>query len=71
LGGVPTLIGEFGIAFDMNDKKAYRTGDFSAQIKAMDRSFRAMEDNLLSCTLWRGCAPLCPQDCRGTATHVV
>ena len=52
LSGAPTLIGEFGIAFDMNDKKAYRTGDFSAQIKAMDRSFRAMEDNLLSCTLW-------------------
>jgi len=52
LGGVPTLIGEFGIAFDLNGKKAYRTGDFSAQVKAMDRSFRAMEDNLLSCTLW-------------------
>jgi hypothetical protein len=52
LGNAPTLIGEFGIAFDMNGKKAYRTGDFSAQIKALHRSYRAMEDNLLSCTLW-------------------
>ena len=52
LGGVPTVIGEFGIPFDMNDKKAYRTGDFSSQIKAMDRSFKAMEGNLVSCTLW-------------------
>jgi hypothetical protein len=52
LGDAPTLIGEFGIAFDMNGKKAYRTGDFGAQIQALHRSYRAMEDNLLSCTLW-------------------
>ncbi|MFZ5917983.1 MAG: cellulase family glycosylhydrolase [Chloroflexota bacterium] len=52
LGGVPTLIGEFGIAFDLKDKRAYRTGNFSAQIKALDRSFRAIEDNLLSGALW-------------------
>lgn len=52
MGGVPTLIGEFGIAFDLAKKKAYRTGDFSAQVKALDRSYRSMEDCLLSCTLW-------------------
>jgi hypothetical protein len=50
--GAPTLIGEFGIAFDMQNKKAYRTGDFDPHTKALDRSFRAMDDNLLSCTLW-------------------
>ncbi len=52
MGGIPTLIGEFGIPFDMQDKRAYRTGNFSRQIRAMDASFRAMEANLLSCTLW-------------------
>lgn len=52
LGGVPTVIGEFGIPFDLQEKQAYRTGDFRAQVAAMDRSFRAIEDNLLSCTLW-------------------
>ena len=52
MGAIPTLIGEFGIPFDMRDKRAYRTGDFSLQIKAMDASFRAMEANLLNCTLW-------------------
>jgi hypothetical protein len=52
LGDVPILIGEFGIAFDMNRCRAYRTGDFKPQIAALDRSFRAIEDNLLSCTLW-------------------
>ncbi len=52
MGGVPTIIGEFGIPFDMRDKRAYRTGDFSLQVQAMDANFRTMEANLLSCTLW-------------------
>ena len=50
--GAPVIVGEFGIPFDMGKKHAYRTGDFSAQIKAMNRSMTAMEDNLLSATLW-------------------
>lgn len=52
LGGAPVLLGEFGIPFDLQDKKAYRTGDFGKQIKAMDRSLRALEDTLLSGTIW-------------------
>jgi hypothetical protein len=52
MGGVPTLIGEFGIPFDLQDKRAYRTGDFSQQIQAMDDSYQALEANLLSGTLW-------------------
>ena len=52
LGGVPTLVGEIGIPFDLNNKRAYRTGDFRTQVKAMDRSFCALEDTLMNCTLW-------------------
>jgi hypothetical protein len=52
MGGVPTLLGEFGIPFDLQDKRAYETGDFSQQVQAMDRTFRALEANLLSGTLW-------------------
>ena len=52
LGDTPVLIGEFGIPFDLQHKKAYRTGDFGKQIKAMDRSLRALEDTLLSGTIW-------------------
>ncbi len=52
LGNVPTLLGEFGIAFDLRGGRAYRTGDFRAQVQAMDRSMRALDDNLLSGTLW-------------------
>ena len=36
----------------MQGKRAYRTGDFSLQARAMDASFQAMEANLVSCTLW-------------------
>ncbi len=40
--GMPVLLGEFGIPFDLVGDRA----------EALDRSFRAVEDNLLSCTLW-------------------
>lgn len=52
LGNAPTLIGEFGIAFDLNRKQAYRSGDYSQQIEALDRSLRAMDDNCMSFTIW-------------------
>jgi Glycoside hydrolase family 5 C-terminal domain/Cellulase (glycosyl hydrolase family 5) len=52
LGNPPVLIGETGIAFDMREKRAYRTGDFRDQIRALDRLLRAFEDALLSVTLW-------------------
>ena len=52
LGGIPTVVGEFGIPFDMNKKSSFSSGDFSSQIRALDRSFKAIEDNLVNCTLW-------------------
>ncbi len=52
MGNKPTLIGEFGIPFDLAEKKAYQTGDYSDQEACLDRSFRAMESNQLSYTLW-------------------
>jgi hypothetical protein len=52
LGEAPVLVGEFGIPFDMDGKRAFRSGDFRQQVKALDRSFQAIEANLLDCTLW-------------------
>lgn len=52
IGDVPTLIGEFGIPFDMYGKKAYRTGKYRKQVLALDASFQAIEANLLHATLW-------------------
>jgi hypothetical protein len=48
----PTLIGEVGIPFDMKNKAAYRTGDFSMQHAAMDATMHALEANMVSFTLW-------------------
>jgi hypothetical protein len=52
MGGIPTLVGEFGIPLDLGKAQAYRTGDFSRQAQALDRTFRALDANLLSGTLW-------------------
>ena len=52
LGGVPVLLGEIGIPFDLDSKRAYESGDFSVQCRAMDRSMQVVEANLLNCTLW-------------------
>ncbi len=52
LNNAPTLIGEIGIAFDLNHRHAYHTGDYRQQVRAMDRSLRAAEENLLSLALW-------------------
>ncbi len=48
----PTLIGETGIPFDLDGKRALRTGDFSIVVNAMERSMRAMDDALASFCLW-------------------
>ena len=52
MGNIPTLIGEVGIPYDMNEKKAYATGDFSLHTEALDLYFDAMDENLLSYTIW-------------------
>jgi hypothetical protein len=52
IGTHPTLIGEFGIPFDLNNMKAFSSGDFSDQEDAIDRSFNAMEANMLNYALW-------------------
>jgi hypothetical protein len=51
-GEIPVLIGEFGLPFDLDDKKAYETGDFSTHVEALDAYYDAMDANLLHCTLW-------------------
>jgi hypothetical protein len=52
LGGVPTLIGEVGLAFNMNGKEAYRTGDFSAQEAEARLLFAALDRTMVSYTIW-------------------
>ncbi len=48
----PLLIGEVGIPFDLYQEKAYKTGDESDQINALDATMQALESNFASFTLW-------------------
>jgi hypothetical protein len=52
LGGIPFVLGEFGIPFDLHHKQAYQDGNFRIQVKSLQRSMQAVEDNLLNYTLW-------------------
>ncbi len=52
MNGIPTLIGEFGLPFDLDNKRAYTTGDFSEHEEALGMYYDAMDANLMSCTLW-------------------
>ncbi|KAI0738047.1 glycoside hydrolase [Daedaleopsis nitida] len=63
LGAYPTIIGEIGIPYDMDGKKAYGwtdggkyKGDFSSQQKALDASMNAADgSNALNYTIWNYC----------------
>ncbi|MBN2875362.1 MAG: cellulase family glycosylhydrolase [Spirochaetales bacterium] len=52
MDGAPTLIGEFGLPFDMNGARAYRSGDYRAHVAALSAYYDAMDENLLSATIW-------------------
>lgn len=52
MGDSPVLIGEFGIPFDMNNKYAYKTGDFTLQVVALNYYFQAMDNHLMNFALW-------------------
>jgi hypothetical protein len=63
LGPYPTMIGEIGIPFDLDGRKAYGytdkgryKGDYSSQQKALDASLNAADGpNALNFTIWTYC----------------
>ncbi|KAI9308343.1 glycoside hydrolase superfamily [Cunninghamella echinulata] len=52
IGQVPTLFGEVGIPMDINDRYAFKTGDYSQQTQFLDAVIYALESSLVSFTLW-------------------
>lgn len=43
MGNHPCVFTEIGIPYDMDDQHAYKTGDFSSQVSAMDANHFALE----------------------------
>jgi len=52
MGGAPTLLGEFGLPFDLNGARAYRTGDYRLHVKALSAYYDAIDASLLDSTIW-------------------
>jgi hypothetical protein len=53
MGLHPCVFGEIGIPYDMDDKHAYKTGDYSNQIRAMDANHFALEGSgIAGYNLW-------------------
>lgn len=51
-GITPCLMSETGMPFDLDDRMAYKTGDYSSQIKAWDTLGCALEGAQIHHTLW-------------------
>lgn len=53
MGDHPMIFTEIGIPYDMDDKYAYKTGDYGSQISAMDANHFAIEGSTANgFTLW-------------------
>jgi hypothetical protein len=53
MGERPCVFTEIGIPYDMDDKYAYKTGDYTSQVLAMDANHFAIEgSNVSGYTLW-------------------
>ncbi|KAI5806213.1 glycoside hydrolase superfamily [Geopyxis carbonaria] len=52
IGATPCVFTEIGIPYDMDDKYAYKTGDFISQIRAMDANHFALEGAQAGFALW-------------------
>ncbi len=52
LNNAPTVIGEFGLAYNLDDDAAYHTGDFSPHEQALTAYYDALDANLAHSTQW-------------------
>ena len=52
MGNIPSLLGEFGLAFDINSRRAFSTGDYSLHEEALSMYYDAVDKNLLHSTIW-------------------
>ena len=49
---MPCLLGEFGLQFDLNNRAAFKNGDYSLHEEALSMYYDAADANLLHSTIW-------------------
>jgi hypothetical protein len=49
---IPCFLGEFGLPFDMNGKRAFKTGDYRLHEEALSMYYDAIDAHLLHSTIW-------------------
>jgi hypothetical protein len=52
MSNIPCLLGEFGLAFDINNRCGFRKGRYSIHEKALSMYYDAVDANLLHSTIW-------------------
>jgi len=52
MDSIPCLLGEFGLQFELNNRAAFKTGDYSLHEKALSMYYDAVDANLLHSTIW-------------------
>jgi len=52
MAGMPCLLGEFGLPFDLNGQKAYRSGNYGLHETALSMYYDAVDASLLCSTIW-------------------
>jgi len=52
MGNMPCLLGEFGLAFDMNNRSGFKKGDYSLHEEALSMYYDAVDANMLHSTIW-------------------
>jgi len=49
---MPCLLGEFGLAFDINNRKGFKKGNYKLHEEALSMYYDAVDANLLHSTIW-------------------
>lgn len=52
MAGAPTLLGEFGLPFDLNNRRAFASGDYRVHEGALAAYYDAVDAALLDSTIW-------------------
>lgn len=52
MGGIPSLLGEFGLPFDLNGRHSFARGDYRTQEKALSAYYNALDASLMNATIW-------------------